>query len=362
MLFSKIMKCAIATVTIAIIVPSLAVAETTNFKGKVVQVIVGDTAGSSYVNYAQLVQRNLPKQLEGNPEVTVRLMPGAGGIIAGNYLANVAPKDGTVIGAVYRGLGTEPLFKGSDSRLKFDPRQMVWLYSLNSEVSMAVTWKTTGITKFDDLYSKELLVAIGGVAGDAGVFGAAMNGIMGTKLKMICCYQGSAGQDLAMERGEIGGRLNYSWAFLKASKPDWLKNGTINLIGQLALTKHRDLPNVPLVLDLVKDPEDKKIMEIVLSRQNMGRPYAAPPGMSAENSKMMRDAFDRMIHDKDFLADADKAMIEINDPMPGADINALIDKMFGVSPATLQRLRASQDPNNRKDVVVKEGSKDTGEQ
>ena len=189
MLFSKIMKYVIAAGAVAAAVPSLAVAETTNFKGKVVQVIVGDTAGSSYVNYAQLVQRNLPKQLEGNPEVTVRLMPGAGGIIAGNYLANVAPKDGTVIGALYRGLGTEPLFKGSESRLKFDPRQMVWLYSLNSEVSMAVVWKTTGIHKFDDLYSKELLVASGGVAGDAGVFGSAMNGIMGTKLKMICCYQ-----------------------------------------------------------------------------------------------------------------------------------------------------------------------------
>jgi tripartite-type tricarboxylate transporter receptor subunit TctC len=345
------------------LLPAIAAAQSTEgyYKGKQLLIVVGDTAGSSYTAYAQLVQRHLPKQLPGEPQTTIRMMPGAGGIIAGNYLAAVAPKDGTVIGGLYRGLGTEPLFKGSESKLKFDPREMVWLYSLNSEVSMAVAWHTTGITKFEDLYSKELLVGIGGVAGDAGVFGAAMNGIMGTRLKMICCYQGSSGQDLAMERGEIGGRLNFSWAYLKASKPDWLKDGTIKLLGQLALAKHSDLPDVPLVLDLVNDPEDRNIMEIVLSRQTMGRPFSAPPGISADTGKMLRAAFVRMVHDPDFLADADKSKIEINQPMPGEEINALIDKMFSVSPQTLAKLRASQDPNNRKDVVVKEGSKDSGE-
>ena len=359
MALSKITRSLIASMCVSGVLATAAVAQPSEgyYKGKQLLIVVGDTAGSSYTSYAQLVQRHLPKQLSGDPQVTIRLMPGAGGVVAGNYLAAVAPKDGTAIGGVYRGLGTEPLFKGAESKLKFDPREMVWLYSLNSEVSMAVAWHTTGITKFDELYSKELLVGIGGVAGDAGVFGAAMNGIMGTKFKMICCYQGSAGQDLAMERGEIGGRLNFSWAYLKASKPDWLKDGTIKLLGQLALAKHSDLPNVPLVLDLVKDPEDKKIMEIVLSRQTMGRPFAAPPGISAEHAKMLRAAFDRMVHDTDFLADADKSKIEINDPMPGEEINALIDRMYKVTDATLQRLRASLDPNNRKDVVVKEGSK-----
>jgi hypothetical protein len=178
---------------------------------------------------------------------------------------------------------------------------------------------------------------------------------------MICCYQGSAGQDLAMERGEVNGRLNFSWAYLKSSKPDWLKDGTVKLLGQLALTKHSDLPNIPLVLDLVKDPEDKKIMEIVLSRQTMGRPFAAPPGLSAEHVTMLRGAFSRMVRDKDFLADADKSKIEINDPMPGEEINALVDRMFKVSDATLGRLRASLQPDGRKDVILKEGSKDPGE-
>ncbi|MGE5537961.1 MAG: Bug family tripartite tricarboxylate transporter substrate binding protein [Gemmatimonas sp.] len=360
MAVSKSFASAIAAACLAM-TPAVASAQTQDgfYKGKQLTIIVGDTAGSSYTSYAQLVQRHLPKQLAGEPQMIIRMMPGAGGVIAANYLAAVAPKDGTAIGGLYRGTGTEPLFKGGESKLKFDPRDLNWLYSLNSEVSMAVAWHTTGIKRFEDLYDKELLVAIGGVAGDAAVFGFALNGIMGTKLKMICCYQGSAGQDLAMERGEIGGRLNFSWAYLKASKPDWLKDGTIKLLAQLALAKHSDLPNVPLVLDLVKDPEDKKIMEIVLSRQNMGRPFAAPPGLPADRVAMLRDAFDRMVHDAEFLADADKSKIEINDPMPGAEINALIDRMYKVSPATLERMRATQDPNNRKDVVKKEGAKES---
>jgi tripartite-type tricarboxylate transporter receptor subunit TctC len=327
------------------------------YKGKQVSIIVGDTAGSSYVNYAQLVQRHLGRFLPGEPQVIVRLMPGAAGIVAANYLAEVAPKDGTTIGALYRGTGSEPLMYGSESKLKADPRKYAWLYSLNSEVSLMVAWHETGITSFNDVLSKELLVAIAGTAGDAGVFGSAMNGIMGTKLKMICCYGGSAAQDLAMERGEIGGRLNFSWAYLKISKPDWLKEGKIKLLAQLALAKHAELPDLPLVLDLVKDPEDRKIMEIVLSRQTMGRPYAAPPGVSADVAAALRGAFDKLLQDKEFKADAEKSKIEINQPMPGAEINALIDRMFSVSPETVRRLRASLKPDGRKDVVVKEGSK-----
>lgn len=328
-----------------------------HYKGKQFSIIVGDTAGSSYVNYAQLVQRHIGRFLPGEPQAVIRLMPGASGIVAANYLAEVAPKDGTTIGALYRGTGSEPLMYGADSKLKADPRRYVWLHSLNSEVSLMVAWHTAGIDTFNDVLSKELLVAIAGQAGDAGVFGSAMNGIMGTRLKMICCYGGSAAQDLAMERGEIGGRLNFSWAFLKVSRPDWLRDGKIRLLAQLALAKHAELPDLPLVLDLVKDPEERRIMEIVLSRQAMGRPFAAPPGVSADVAAALRGAFDRMLGDKDFQADAAKSKIEINQPLRGVEINALIDRMFAASPATVERLRASLKPDGRKDVVIKEGSK-----
>jgi tripartite-type tricarboxylate transporter receptor subunit TctC len=313
--------------------------ETDAFKDKMVSIVIGYPAGSAYVTYAQLVQRHIAKQLPGNPNVITKFMPGAGSLIAANYLYEVAPKDGTVIGALGRGTAVEPLMQGAKSKAKFDPRKFVWLASLNNEVAVGVAWHTSGIKTFEDTLKKELIIGIGGEGGDANVFAHAMNNIMGTKFKLVCCYHGSSEQDLAMERGETGGRLNFSWAHLKRTKTDWLKDGKVNLIVQLALEKHRELPNVPLVLDLVKDPEDHQLMEVVFSRQAMGRPFAAPPGLTAERAATLRTAFDHMLVDKEFLADADKMKIEINEPMPGVKVNALLDRLYSVSDATRKKLQ-----------------------
>lgn len=319
--------------------PAIA-SETDAFKDKTVTVIVGYPAGSAYVTYAQLVQRHLGKQLPGNPATVIKFMPGAGSMIAANYLYEVAPKDGTVIGALGRGTATEPLMQGKQSKAKFDPQKFVWLASLNNEVAVGVTWHTTGVKTFADTLAKEVIVGIGGEGGDADIFARAMNNVMGTKFKLICCYHGSAEQDLAMERGETGGRLNFSWSHLKRTKADWLRDGKVNLIVQLALEKHAELPNVPVVIDLVKTPEDRAIMEVVFARQAMGRPFAAPPALAPERAATLRAAFDRMVADKDFLAEADKLQVEINDPMPGAKVNALLDRLYGVSDATRAKLQA----------------------
>jgi tripartite-type tricarboxylate transporter receptor subunit TctC len=345
----------------AMLVPALAQAQSgqPNYQGKQISVVVGDTAGSAYTSYAQLVQRHLGKQLPGNPQVLVRLMPGAGGLIAGNYLAEVAPKDGTTIGALYRGLGTEPLLQGKDSKAKFDPRELVWLYSLNSEVSLAFAWHATGVTSIDDLRKKEFLVPIGGISGDAAVFGTVMNNLAGTKFKMIAGYQGSAEQDLAIERGEVEGRLNMVWNNLVRTKPDWLKDKKVNLLFQFSLTKHEDLPNLPLATDFISNPEDKKIMEFITSRQTMGRPYAAPHGISPAVATTLRGAFDAMIKDKDFLADVEKSKLELHEPMPGAQINALIDRLYDISDATLNKMREASDPNRSRNMIVEtEGKKE----
>jgi tripartite-type tricarboxylate transporter receptor subunit TctC len=315
-------------------------ADSDAFKDKTVTIIVGYPAGSAYVTYAQLVQRHLGKQLPGNPSTLVKFMPGAGSLIAANYLYEVAPKDGTTIGALGRGTATEPLMRGKQSKAKFDPRKFNWLASLNSEVAVGVAWHTSGIKTFEDVLRKELIVGIGGEGGDANVFARAMNKIMGTKFKLVCCYHGSAAQDIAMERGETGGRLNFSWSHLKRTKADWLKEGKVNLFVQLALEGHSELPNVPVVIDKIKDPEDRRLMEVVFSRQAMGRPFAAPPAMAAERVATLRGAFGRMLKDSEFVADADKMKIEINDPLPGAKINALLDRLYQIPDATRTKLEA----------------------
>lgn len=328
------------------------------YKGKVLTILVGYPTGSAYTTYAQLTQRNIARFLPGSPTVTLKLMSGAGSLIAANYLADVAPKDGTTIATLGRGTAIEPIFLGDKSKAKFDPRKLVWLASLNNEVSMMVAWHTSGFTTFKETFEKPLLVAIGGVHGDAGVFARSMNSIMGTKFKIICCFHGSADQNLAMERGEVHARMNYSWSAIKRQHPDWLSEKKVHLLAQLALDKHADLPDVPLVIDLVKTPEDKAIMELVLSRQSMGRPYAAPRGITPEVTTMLRSAFERMMKDKEFLADADRSKIEINDPLTGEKVHALLDRLYGIPEKSVQRLRAALEDENRNDLVIKEEKAD----
>ena len=308
------------------------------YRGKQLTIIVGDTAGSAYVSYAQLVQRHLGKHLPGAPTINIKLMPGAGSLIAANYLSEVAPRDGTVIAALYRGAAVEPLLSGSDFAGNFASRKLIWLYSLNHEVSLALAWHKTGIKNASELRDRELIVPIGGVTGDASIFGTLLNTLAHTRFKMICCFQGTAAQDLAMERGEIDGRLNFSWDNLKRARSDWLRDQRITPLLQFSTSPHPELLNLPLATELIDRDEDRKIMEIVLSRQTMGRPYAAPEGTPAEIIEILRSGFEQMVRDATFLADAEQSSLEINSPMHGRDIEVLLRSIYSTPPLMIERL------------------------
>ena len=314
------------------------------FRGKQLTVIAGDASGSAYTKYAQLVQRHLGRYLPGAPTINIKLMPGADSLIAANYLNEVAPRDGTVIAALYRGLPTEPLLTGEETHGKLDPRSLRWIASLNGEVSLAIAWHTAGMTKAAQLHERTLVVPIGGVAGDAAVFGSLLNTFAGTRFKMICCYQGTAAQDLAMERGEIEGRLNFSWDNLKRLRKDWIDQKWVVPLLQFSTVAHAELKDLPLATDLIERAEDRQIMEIALSRQSMGRPYAAPPGTPPAVLALLRQGFDLMVRDADFLADAEKSSLEINAPMGGAQIEALIARVHATDAGALERLRKAARP------------------
>ena len=333
-----------ALLSLALLSPIVAQAQAIDFRGKQITVIAADAAGSAYTNYAQLVHRHLGRHLDGGPSVQIRLMPGADSLIAANFLSEVAPKDGTVIAALYRGLPTEPLLQGAEPHGKFDPRALSWIASLNAEVSLAIAWHKSSVQTVAALRERPIIVPIGGVSGDAAVFGALLNAFAGTQFKMICCYQGTAAQDLAMERGEIEGRLNFSWDNLKRTRRDWLEQKKVIPLFQFSLAPHPELPDLPLAIDLIDSPQDRAIMEIALSRQSMGRPYAAPPGTPPAIVAALRKGFERMVKDPAFLADAEKSALEINAPMGGAEIEALIARLHATDPQSLERLRKAAKP------------------
>jgi tripartite-type tricarboxylate transporter receptor subunit TctC len=295
------------------------------YKGKSIDIQIGYSVGGGYDVYARLIARYLGKHIPGNPTVVPRNMEGAASIRLANWIYNAAPKDGTAIGAVSRGAAFDPLL-GSTSA-QFDASKFNWIGSANDEVSLCVSLGTSGVNKFEDLLTTPLNIGSTGVEDDTYQFPAVMNGVLGTKFKMITGYPGGNDVSLAMERNEVQGRCGWSWSSLKATRLDWVESKKINLLVQMSLAKHPDLPNVPLVTDLAKTDEQHAIFKLIFARQVMGRPYMLPPGVPQDRVEALRKAFMETMTDPDFIAEATKGKLEIT-PVSGDKIQKLVEEIY----------------------------------
>jgi tripartite-type tricarboxylate transporter receptor subunit TctC len=291
------------------------------YKGKTVEMHIGYSAGGGYDVYARLVARHIGKHIPGQPTVVAKNSPGAGSLRLTNWLYEAAPKDGSVIGAIGRGAPFEPLI--GNTKAKFDATKFTWLGSANNEVSVCVSWQGSGISSFEDLKTKELVVGGTGPSADTDVFPQVLNAVFGTKMKLITGYPGGNDINLAMERGELKGRCGWSWSSVISTRANWLKDKKITVYVQLALKKHADLPKVPLVMDLANNDEQKKMLRLVFARQSMGRPFLAPPGLPADRAAALQKAFGDTMTDKAFLDEAKISKLEL-DPVSGKEIQELV--------------------------------------
>ena len=293
---------------------------------------IGYSPGGAYDVYARAVARFLGNHIAGDPTVVPKNLEGAGSLRLANWLYNKAAKDGTEIGTIGRGIAFDPLL--GTPGVEFDPLKFTWLGSANNEVSVCVSWYTSGITRLEDLYNKEMTVGGTGGGSDTDVFPAVLNGVLGTKMKVIHGYPGGNDVNLAMERGEVQGRCGWSWSSVLATHPEWISQHKINILAQLSLSKHPDLPNVPLILDLAKAPEQRQIFKLIFARQVMGRPYLAPPGLPAGRAQALQRAFSDTMQDLMFLADAKKQKLEIN-PVSGSEIEQLLKETYQMPKAVV---------------------------
>ncbi len=300
------------------------------YKGRNVDLYIGYSAGGAYDLYARLLSRHLGKHIPGNPAVVPKNMTGAGSLVLANWLYNVAPKDGTAIGIIGRGTGFDPVL--NNQKAKFEGPKFTWLGSANNEVSVCVAWHTAKIETFEDLRSKPLVVGGTSASADTDQFPKILNGVLGTKFKIVSGYPGGNEVGLAMERGEVQGRCGWSWSSVKSTHLSWYKEKKFHILVQLALQKHPDLPDVPLVIDLAKTDEQRKILELIFARQVMGRPFLAPPGLPPERAAALRKAFLDTMTDNEFLADANKAKMEIT-PVPGEEIEKLVTRVYATPKA-----------------------------
>jgi tripartite-type tricarboxylate transporter receptor subunit TctC len=299
------------------------------YRGRTIELDISSSVGGGYDVHARLLARHMPKHLPGNPSIVPKNVEGAGGLRMANVFANTAPRDGTVFGILYRATPYEPLF--GNRAAQFDPTRFTWIGSAASEVSLCVSSNASPIATFEDLRTHELVVAHAGAGGDAYQFTKVINGVLGTRMRLVGGYPGGNEMLLALERGEVGGRCGWSWSSMQATRPEWIKDGRVNLLVQLALRKHAELPQVPLIVDLAKTDEQRRILRLVFSRQEFAYPFLAPPGVPVDRTAAFRRAFMNTMRDPEFLADAHKAKLEIA-PTPGAEIEALVAELYATSP------------------------------
>ena len=316
------------------------------YRGNIVELYVGFSVGGGYDIHGRLAARHLGRFIPGNPTVVPLNMDGAGGIKLANWLYNAAPKDGSVLGIVSRGIPFESLIGiASPDTLQFDPTKLTWIGSTSDEVSICASWHDTGIETFSDLYEKELIVGGVGVGVDTDIFPLIMEGVLGVNFRIISGYPGSAEIDNAMERGEVDGRCGWSWSSLAATRMDWVREGKINPLVEVSLRRHPDLQamGVPWLMDMAETEEDRQILRLFLSRGSIGRPFIAPPDIPPERVAALQSAFAEMVSDAEFLAEAERMRLEIS-PLTGEQAAALIQDVYSTPAPIVERARAMLRP------------------
>ena len=345
------------TLALTLAQPAAAQAPADFFKGKTLTIYVGLSAGGGYDMNARLLSRHLGKYIPGNPTVVVRNMPGAGGLVMTNHGANVSPRDGLHLGAPQRGVPFEPLL-GQDSKAKFDPRTLNWIGSVNSDTSLALVHKRTGIKSWKDLRNRDTIIAGTGVGTESVVVPYVLRNLMGLKFKVIAGFPGGSEMNLALARGEVDGRGTFSWTSLKPNYKEWVESGDYVMLFQMGLRKHKDLPDVPLVIDLAETEELKRLLKIQFTAFELGRPIFAAEGVPADRIAALRKAFDESMKDKELMLEAEKSDQEVN-PMSGAEMQDIFKEIYETPKALIARLAAAS--VEKADLKILEGAKSGGE-
>jgi tripartite-type tricarboxylate transporter receptor subunit TctC len=290
-----------------------------------VTIYVAGTAGGGIDLFGRLLGRHLGQHLPGHPTVTVEDMPGAGGIRAANFLARQAPRDGTVMTTFAGGPVLEPLIGARNPG--YDMSQFTWIGALARDVGLCLSWGPSPFKTIEDVRNHVMVVAGTGAGSETDTWPVIINEVLGTKFKVVTGYLGTQETLFAMERGEANGRCILSLSALKAAKPDWITEKKVNVLLQVGLAKSPELPEAPLLLDIVKSDDDRQMLRLLSAPAAMARPFAAPPGLNPTTANTLRRAFDATAADPEFLAEAKQMQADIS-PMRGEDVQRLVAEIY----------------------------------
>ncbi len=309
----------------ALCLPSAATAQPApDLTGRQVVVIIGFGVGSGYDTWGRHVARHIGRHLPGKPTVVPQNMPGAGSFVAINHIYAVAPKDGTVIAAVARDAPLGPLMGAPGAR--FDATKLTWVGTPTTETNVCLTTQKAKVQSFEDLLKQELILGDTGPGTGTYVYPKALNGLLGTKFRLITGFHASSDVFLAIERGEVEG-ICESLDSALARRPEWVKDGRIKFIFQGGATPSPKIPGVPHIRDFAKQERHKVAIDFLYAGQGIGRPFIAPPGLAPERVKMLRDAFDATMKDPEFMADVGRSKLELL-PVGGDELARRIDRIY----------------------------------
>ena len=304
------------------------------YRGKAIHLLIGVGAGGDYDVHARLLARHLGKHIPGNPTIIPENMTGAGGLKATNYLYEIAPKDGTYLGIIPNNF---PALQAVGGRgVQFDAARFEWLGALTRETMTMVVWHTLGVKSLDDVRRREVVAGASSRGAITFTFPAMMNSFFGTRFKIVTGYTGGNDINLAMERGEVGARVN-SWSSWKVNKPEWVRDGRIVLLAQGG-KRSDELRNIPSVLDLARNDDDRQVIRLLMLGAELGRPFAAPPGVPAERIAALREAFAAMTMNPALLSEAAAARMDL-DPIMGEESQKLILNVLNAPKAVAERAK-----------------------
>jgi tripartite-type tricarboxylate transporter receptor subunit TctC len=333
----KMLRCLLAAAILAAVPFHRSSAADGFYKSKSITFIIGSAVGGGYDTYSRLIASHLGRHLDGRPTVVPQNMPGAGSIRAANYLYNAARKDGTAIGMLDQAIYLYQILGTPD--LKIEAAKFQWIGRIFRNSAVLFARREAQVQKIGDVFDKELIVSASGTA--SRLNWTVLKNTLGMKFTIIQGYQGTGDSILAVQRGEVDA-LSMEWPLLKILGQPLLREHKINLLLQTGLEAEGDLAQIPRMVDLARNPEERRLLELFSSPSEIGRSVLAPPGTPPERVAELRRAFLATIADETFIADAKRAGLQIS-PLPGEELQAAVAKQGELPPELIARARRAAD-------------------
>ena len=291
-----------------------------DFSGKTVTVYIGYGTGGGYDTTGRLLARFIGAHLPGKPTVIAANMVGAGSLLAANFMYNTAPKDGMAMGIVGQTVALEEAL--GTPGVQYHADQFNWIGRLAFPVDISITWHESATKTIADAFRQETIMGGSAPNSPGSMEPMILTRLLGAKFRVINGYAASSDSMLAMERREVDGATT-TWSTLTLSRPDWLRDGKVNILVQYARNRHRELADTPTMFELARTEEERQILGLFATGTDVGRSFMLPPGTPPERVRAIRDGFQAMLKDAAFLAEIEREKIEF-DPLSGEELQKMI--------------------------------------